>query len=157
MVNERYDVPTLLVWQSLAACHTVCAPYLKETCRVTCLHWMLGHASRLELLAARYGLVRVRENAESIAFYGGEASEQRLLWQRLSAVIKNYAQLLSTSRNLEFFTSSYRQGRMHGLLLHTCSCTCCCPLGLALCASSYTHRQLIVCLHSNALLLVLFA
>ena len=52
--------------------------------------------------------MRVRENAESIAFYGGEASEQRLLWQRLSAVIKNYAELLSTSRNLEFFTSSYR-------------------------------------------------
>ena len=54
--------------------------------------------------------MRVRENAESIAFYGGEASEQRLLWQRLSAVIKNYAELLSTSRNLEFFTSSYRSG-----------------------------------------------
>ncbi len=57
--------------------------------------------------------MRVRENAESIAFYGGEASEQRLLWQRLSAVIKNYAQLLSTSRNLEFFTSSYRQAELH--------------------------------------------
>lgn len=68
--------------------------------------------------AVRYGLVRVRENAESIAFYGGEASEQRLLWQRLSAVIKNYAELLSTSRNLEFFTSSYRSG--FAMLPDTC-------------------------------------
>lgn len=27
----------------------------------------------------RYGLVRVRENAESIAFYGGESSEMQTL------------------------------------------------------------------------------
>ena len=53
--------------------------------------------------------MRVRENAESIAFYGGEASERRLLFDRLKAVVENYADLLKTSRNLEFFTSFYRQ------------------------------------------------
>ena len=67
--------------------------------------------------SCRYGLVRVRENAESIAFYGGEASERRLLFDRLKAVVENYADLLKTSRNLEFFTSFYRQGRMAIALL----------------------------------------
>lgn len=57
----------------------------------------------------RYGLVRVRENAESIAFYGGEGSEQRLLGSRLGAAVANYAKLLIASRNLQFFTSFYRQ------------------------------------------------
>jgi ABC-type uncharacterized transport system fused permease/ATPase subunit len=53
-------------------------------------------------------LVRVRENAESIAFYGGEASEERLLFERLTAAVANYGKLLIASRNLQFFTSFYR-------------------------------------------------
>ena len=59
-------------------------------------------------IVRRYGLVRVRENAESIAFYGGEGSEQRLLGSRLGAAVANYAKLLIASRNLQFFTSFYR-------------------------------------------------
>ncbi|KAJ7949053.1 ABC transporter D family protein [Quillaja saponaria] len=56
----------------------------------------------------RYGLVRVRENAESIAFYGGEGSEMQLLLQRFRSAFENLTQLLISSRNLEFFTSGYR-------------------------------------------------
>ncbi|KAL4419364.1 hypothetical protein ABPG77_001591 [Micractinium sp. CCAP 211/92] len=56
----------------------------------------------------RYGLVRVRENAESIAFYGGEDNEQRLLNARLRAAVDNFLDLLKASRNLSFFTSFYR-------------------------------------------------
>lgn len=56
----------------------------------------------------RYGLVRVRENAESIAFYGGEDNEARLLGRRLRAAVDNFGQLLIASRNLSFFTSFYR-------------------------------------------------
>ncbi|PSC71914.1 ABC transporter D family member chloroplastic [Micractinium conductrix] len=56
----------------------------------------------------RYGLVRVRENAESIAFYGGEDNEKRLLNSRLRAAVENFLELLKASRNLSFFTSFYR-------------------------------------------------
>ncbi|CAA2956627.1 ABC transporter D family member 2, chloroplastic [Olea europaea subsp. europaea] len=56
----------------------------------------------------RYGLVRVRENAESIAFYGGEENEIQLLLQRFRSAFENLSQLLISSRNLEFFTNRYR-------------------------------------------------
>lgn len=56
----------------------------------------------------RYALVRVRENAESIAFYGGEKNEQQVLLDRFKRAFENLSQLLISSRNLEFFTSGYR-------------------------------------------------
>lgn len=37
----------------------------------------------------RYGLVRVRENAESIAFYGGEGNELQLLVERFQRAFEN--------------------------------------------------------------------
>ncbi|KAL0310821.1 UNVERIFIED_CONTAM: ABC transporter D family member 2, chloroplastic [Sesamum angustifolium] len=56
----------------------------------------------------RYGLVRVRENAESIAFYNGEENEMQLLLQRFRSAFENLSKLLISSRNLEFFTNGYR-------------------------------------------------
>ncbi|MCD7456414.1 Canalicular multispecific organic anion transporter 1 [Datura stramonium] len=56
----------------------------------------------------RYALVRVRENAESIAFYGGEENEMQLLLSRFRSAFENLNQLLISSRNLEFFTNGYR-------------------------------------------------
>src|SRR3546814_18399833 len=37
----------------------------------------------------RYALVRLRENAENVAFYQGEAVERGTLWTRFSAYIAN--------------------------------------------------------------------
>lgn len=56
----------------------------------------------------RFGLVRIRENAESIAFYGGEENEKQLLLQRFRRAFENLTQLLISSRNLDFFTNGYR-------------------------------------------------
>ncbi|KAK4285601.1 hypothetical protein QN277_002277 [Acacia crassicarpa] len=56
----------------------------------------------------RYGLVRIRENAESIAFYGGEESEMQILLHSFRSSFENLTQLLISSRNLQFFTKGYR-------------------------------------------------
>ncbi|KAM5586944.1 hypothetical protein ABKV19_005736 [Rosa sericea] len=55
-----------------------------------------------------YGLVHVRENAESIAFYSGEDNEMQLLLQRFKSAFENLTQLLIDLRNPEFLTSGYR-------------------------------------------------
>lgn len=56
----------------------------------------------------RYALVRLRENAESVAFYGGEEGERRLLRRRFDSALENLREILLTSRNLSFFTAGYR-------------------------------------------------
>lgn len=55
----------------------------------------------------RYGLVRIRENAESIAFFCGEKREHRDLVERLNAVLENTFWIIGWTRNLGFFVNGY--------------------------------------------------
>jgi vitamin B12/bleomycin/antimicrobial peptide transport system ATP-binding/permease protein len=57
----------------------------------------------------RFSLVRIRENAESIAFFAGEDQEfGHQVHYRLAQVIANAKQIIGTQRNLDFFTTLYQ-------------------------------------------------
>ncbi|KAK4537315.1 hypothetical protein CDCA_CDCA12G3340 [Cyanidium caldarium] len=56
----------------------------------------------------RYSLVRVRENAECVAFYNGQQREQSEGERRLKRAVDNQAVIITWQRNLELFTTSYR-------------------------------------------------
>jgi putative ATP-binding cassette transporter len=55
----------------------------------------------------RFDLVHVRDNAESIAMYGGEAQEHRELSRRFGWVVSNYKALLQWQLYLGFVQNAY--------------------------------------------------
>ena len=56
----------------------------------------------------RYGLVHIRDNAESIAFYRGEVQESVQVKNRFSEAVRNFNLLIGWQRNLQYFTYSYK-------------------------------------------------
>jgi putative ATP-binding cassette transporter len=57
----------------------------------------------------RFSLMRLRENAESIAFYRGEAQERAHIDNKFDKVIHNFARLIKKQRNLNFFQRTFSQ------------------------------------------------
>lgn len=55
----------------------------------------------------RYGLVHIRDNAESIAFYRGEEQESTQIKQRFVEVFRNFNVLIGWQRNVDYFTTGY--------------------------------------------------
>ena len=57
----------------------------------------------------RFSMIRVRENAESIALFNGEANEHERLSARFSKVWHNFWTQMKVTKRLTFFTTGYSQ------------------------------------------------
>ncbi|MGH7000221.1 MAG: ABC transporter ATP-binding protein/permease, partial [Stellaceae bacterium] len=57
----------------------------------------------------RYSLVRLRENAESVALYGGEPPEREAFDGRFGSLFDNFWRIMLRQKKLNWFTSGYSQ------------------------------------------------
>jgi len=57
----------------------------------------------------RFSLVRLRENSESVALYGGEAREREHFLARFANVFGNFWQIMRRTRRLNWWVSGYGQ------------------------------------------------
>ena len=57
----------------------------------------------------RFSLVRLRENAESVAFYGGEGHEYDVFDHRFGRVVGNWWDIIRRRKRLSWFTTGYSQ------------------------------------------------
>jgi vitamin B12/bleomycin/antimicrobial peptide transport system ATP-binding/permease protein len=57
----------------------------------------------------RFSLVRLRQNAESVALYRGEAVELSVFQERFLSVFGNFWQIMKRQKRLAWFTSGYGQ------------------------------------------------
>ena len=57
----------------------------------------------------RFSMIRLRESAESVAFYRGEAQEGKVFKERFKLLLDNFWQLVNKQKQLVFLNSGYSQ------------------------------------------------
>jgi vitamin B12/bleomycin/antimicrobial peptide transport system ATP-binding/permease protein len=57
----------------------------------------------------RFSMVRLRQNTESVAFYGGEPAELKLFGDRFRSVFGNFWEIIKRQKLLLWFTAGYTQ------------------------------------------------
>lgn len=103
--GKEYAIPGYLVWGALI--YAILGTALTQ--------WIGSPLVRLDFQQQRFeadfrfNLVRARENSEQIALLQGEGAERQRLWDRFSHVVDNWYGIMSRTKRLTAFTSSYAQ------------------------------------------------
>ena len=103
--GKEFNIPGYLVWGALiyavfgtALTHWIGSPLV-----------MLNFQQQRFEADFRFNLVRVRENSEQIALLRGESAEQERLLGRFGRVVQNWYDIMTRTKRLTAFTSSYAQ------------------------------------------------
>ena len=103
--GSHFEIPAYLVFAALL--YAVVGSWLT--------HWigrplagLLFNQQRYEA-DFRFSLVRLREHAESVAFYGGEDREYGIFDGRFSRVVANWWDIILRRKKLTWFTTGYAQ------------------------------------------------
>jgi vitamin B12/bleomycin/antimicrobial peptide transport system ATP-binding/permease protein len=105
LFGKEYPIPGYLVWGALF--YAILGTALTQ--------WIGSPLVRLDFKQQqfeadfRFNLVRARENSEQIALLQGESAERQRLWERFGHVVENWYGIMSRTKRLTAFTSSYAQ------------------------------------------------
>ena len=105
LFGSEFHIPGYLVWGALI--YAVFGTVLT--------HWigsplvMLNYQQQRFEADFRFNLVRVRENSEQIALLHGESAERERLLARFGRVVQNWYEIMTRTKRLTAFTSSYSQ------------------------------------------------
>lgn len=105
LFGREFHIPGYLVWGAViyavfgtAITHWIGSPLV-----------MLDFQQQRFEADYRFNLVRVRENSEQIALLRGENAERERLLARFGRVVQNWYEIMSRTKRLTAFTSSYSQ------------------------------------------------
>jgi putative ATP-binding cassette transporter len=105
LFGQDYDIPGYLVWGALI--YAVLGTWLTHLIGRPLVD--LNFQQQRFEADFRFNLVRARENSEQIALLHGEGAERERLAERFGRVVGNFLQIMSRTKKLTAFTTSYSQ------------------------------------------------
>jgi len=105
LFGHDYDIPGYLVWGALI--YAVLGTWLTHLIGRPLVD--LNFQQQRFEADFRFNLVRARENSEQIALLHGEPAERERLAERFSRLVGNWLQIMSRTKKLTAFTTSYSQ------------------------------------------------